>query len=232
MSIKKVEKKVRLEENLKFSKMTFFIFLSKSLFFFLKTYEKFLFFRSNFVYFFCLRSGFLKKRNIFSWNRVKIMKKVDDSFLDFSYVNSFKCFFNILDLKLRGLNFFKSNFKIYFFEKKIKYIKFNNLVFKLYNKFFFNFSNKLEFSLSSNFFYNSFFFFKLKEGYVKFFFSTKNLIVEKKNLSYLKDLKNPFFFDFLDRYFNFFKEKSFFFKKNFLVVFKSLNFVWDFLVHN
>lgn len=62
---KNVKIKKKVKNQVLRNKVKFFVMLNKGLFFFLNSYEKFLFFNSAYVWFFCFKSGLLKKRNIF-----------------------------------------------------------------------------------------------------------------------------------------------------------------------
>ena len=204
---KKIKNKKKKQTKIKLDKIKFFILFSKSLFFFLKNFEKFLFFKENCIWFFCLKTGLLKKRNLFFWTRVKKISLSSVKISKLFFFNSYKYFVNILGSKILNLNFSKSKILFYVYRNNIIYIKIFNHFWKfLDNKFCSKHINN-DFISNFSFAYNKFFFFKLKEGFLKFFFPTRKIVSFNKKLSYLKKLKNPFFFNFLDRYLNFFKGK-------------------------
>jgi hypothetical protein len=215
----------------------FFVLFNKGLFFFFKSYEKFLFFNSNWVWFYCFKSGLLKKRNIFMWARVKSLA-LDFQMDSKKFLNPLKAYINVLGGdSFSKLNFFRSKVKLYIFNKKIIFLNIFKKIFKLINpSFSFSFNN-INFFSGSSFFYGDFFFFKVNEGFLKFSVPKKKKLIVNRFFSLRKALKNKlalknnsFFINFLNRYLRFFSRNLFVFNKKSFVIFRSFKFICKFLV--
>lgn len=140
-------------------------------------------------------------------------------------------------MKVSSFYFYRSKFRVYFYKNKIVYLKFLNCFWKLI-KFSFNlcFNNSNLFSKTGFFFFN-FFFFRLKDGFLKLNVHKKKFIVENKFFSLCTSLENNFsfsnkffFVNLFRRYLKFLKSNIFLINRKVFVFFHSLKTIFEILV--